>query len=162
MKKGLSESIADGINATREGEYLAAINHFVDAYGDEELTLSSARTAEGLSFYGLCLALVQRKYKVAIDLCKRAIEMQFYGADHYANLARVYIAASMRKKAVETVEEGLRILPNDEVLLLLRKELGVRSRPVVPFLDRKNPINRSLGQSRHVRKGPEEPPKKKS
>ena len=52
---------------------------------------------------------MQKKYKPAIDLCKRAIELQFYNGDHYANLARVYVAAGNRKKAIETVEQGLKL-----------------------------------------------------
>jgi hypothetical protein len=34
----------------------------------------------------------------------------------------------------------------------VRRELGVRARPTVPFLDRANPINVSLGQVRHAKK----------
>src|SRR5204862_6932473 len=135
-------------------EYLAALTQFLDIYGGEEppTLLMTTKTATGLSWFGLCLALVQKKIKPAIDLCKRAIELQFYSPDHHANLARVYVAAGNRKKAMEAVEAGLKIHPEDEALIAVRKSLGVRARPPVPFLDRKNPINVSLGMARHAKK----------
>ena len=95
---------------------------------------------------------MQKKYKPAVDLCKRAIDLEFYNGDHYANLSRVYLAAGNRKKAIETVEAGLKLMPDHEELRRTRRELGVRSRPSVPFLDRNHPINVTLGQSRHAKK----------
>ena len=145
--------LTEAIEATKDEDYLRALTLFVDFYGGEDApTHLNTKAARGLSYFGLCLALVQKKYKPAIDLCKRAIELQFYNADHHANLARIYIAAGNRKKAVESVEAGLRIHPEDEYLRQVRKSLGIRARPAVPFLDRSNPINVSLGQARHAKK----------
>jgi tetratricopeptide (TPR) repeat protein len=104
---------------------------------------------------------VQKKFKPAIDLCKRAIELQFYNVDHYANLGNVYVAAGNRKKAIEIVEQGLKAHPEDETLLEVRRQLGVRARPPVPFLDRAHPINVTLGQARHAKKTASKEPKKK-
>jgi len=150
----LGRRIDHAILLTKAEEYLIALTEFMEVYGGEDPPPASmsAKTATGLSFFGLCLALVQKKYKPAIELCKRAIELQFYNGDHYANLSRVYTAAGNRKKALETAESGLRLLPDHEPLRDVRRSLGVRSRPAVPFLDRSNPINVSLGQARHAKK----------
>ena len=126
-------------------------------------TAGRARTpkdAMGLSFFGLSIAVMQKKFKPAIDLCRRAIELEFYNGDHYANLARVYIIAGNRKKALETVEQGLKLVPEHEYLLDVRKSMGVRAKPAVPFLDRAHPINVTLGQSRHAKKQAERERKK--
>jgi tetratricopeptide (TPR) repeat protein len=120
---------------------------FTEAYRGGKV---DARSAEGLSYYGLCLALVEKKYKQAIEWCKLAIEQQFYHPAHYLNLAKVYLAQSNRKKAVEALDAGLKIHPEDEELLSARKEMGVRARPPVPFLDRAHPVNQSLGRARHA------------
>jgi len=159
---GIGQRIDQAVMLTRNEEYLAALTDFMDIYGGEEppTLLMTTKTATGLSWFGVCLALVQRKFKPAIDLCKRAIELQFYSADHHANLARVYLAAGNRKKALESLEAGLKIHPEDEYLLQVRKTLGIRARPAVPFLDRSNPINVSLGQARHARKIAEKEAKK--
>ena len=153
MASSLLQKIDEACVLTREEDYLRALTMFMEVYGtDEAPPLNNPKAANGLSFFGLCVALVQKKFKVAVDLCRRAIDLEFYNGDHYANLARTYVAAGNRKKAVETVEAGLKILPEHEELLTVRKELGIRARPPVPFLDRKHPLNVSLGQSRHAKK----------
>ncbi|HEX6179263.1 MAG TPA: tetratricopeptide repeat protein [Thermoanaerobaculia bacterium] len=138
---------------TRAEEYLKALTIFVEIYGTAEAPpIQSQKDASGLSFFGLCLALVRKQYKNAVDLCKRAIDLEFYNGDHYANLAKVYLAAGQRKKAVETADQGLKLAPENEDIIEVRKELGVRSRPAVPLLDRGHPINVTIGQARHARK----------
>ncbi|GAC1431335.1 MAG: hypothetical protein NVSMB68_03680 [Thermoanaerobaculia bacterium] len=151
------------IALTREGDYLPALTRFVEIYGNRESApIQNPKDASGLSFFGLCLALVQKNYRTGIDLCKRAIDLEFYNGDHYANLARVYLAQGNRKKAVETAEQGLKLVPEHEALTEVRNELGLRSRPTVPFLHRSNPVNVSLGQARHAKKGSEGDRKKRS
>ncbi len=148
------ERIEEAVALTKDKEYLRALTLFLDVYGGEDppSLMLSAKTAAGLSYFGVCLAMVQKKIKPSIDLCKRAIELQFYNVDHYANLARVYTVAGHRKKAIDIVEQGLKAHPDDESLLAVHRELGIRSRPPVPFLERSNPINVSLGQARHAKK----------
>ena len=141
------------IEAVREEEYLRAMTMFLDIYGtDDAPPIRTPKDATGLSYFGLTLALMQKKFKMAIDLCRRAVELEFYNGDHYANLARVYIAAGNRKKALETLEQGLKLAPEHEYLTEVRKSMGIRARPAVPFLDRSHPINVTLGQSRHAKK----------
>ena len=65
------------------------------------------------------------------------------------------------KKAIEILDQGSKSHPDDESLFAVRRELGIRSRPPVPFLERSNPINVSLGQARHARKVAESERKKK-
>lgn len=150
--------VDEAIEATRGEDYLRALTIFLDVYGTEDAPpLNNAKAASGLSYFGLALALVSRKFKTAIDLCKRAIDLEFYHGDHYANLARVYVAAGNRKKAIETAEQGLKVAPEDEDLIRVRDELGIRGRPAVPFLDRSHPINVTLGQARHAKKYDEPP-----
>lgn len=148
-----TRELDDAIGAAKHGEYLKALLSFIEIFGSEDApTIRSPKDASALSYFGLCLALVQKKYKPAIDLCKRALDLEFYNGDHYANIGRVYLAAGNRKKAYETVEAGLKLHPEHGALNEVRKELGVRGEPVVPFLTRDNPINVSLGQARHAKK----------
>src|SRR3954468_4220912 len=138
--------IEQAIEATKDQEYLRGLTLFLDVYGNDSApSIKGPKDASALSYFGVCLAMVHRKFKEAVELCKRAIDLEFYNGDHYANLARVYIAGNNRKKAVETAEAGLRVANENDALQAVRKELGVRSRPTVPFLDRAHPINVSLG-----------------
>ena len=159
--ESLLRRIDRAILMSDQGQYLEALTEFLDIYGTEDSPpLNSAKAASGLSYFGLCLALVQKKYRAASDLCKRAIDLEFYNGDHYANYARVYMLVGNRKKALETVENGLKIAPENDALRKVRQELGVRARPAVPFLDRSHPINVSLGQARHAKKSAEAAPKR--
>ena len=150
------------MDLTKDEDYLHALILFTEVYSEPDMPqITSTAMARGLSYYGLCLALVQKKHKQALELCKRAVELQFYTGEHYSNLARVYLAAGNRKKALETLEKGLKHDPENEELMGTRKLLGVRSRPPVPFLDRSHPINVSLGHARHAKKVPDEGSKKR-
>jgi tetratricopeptide (TPR) repeat protein len=155
--------LEEAIQAARDEEFLRALTLFLDIYGtDDAPPMRTPKDATGLSFFGLAIAVMQKKFKPAIDLCRRAIDLEFYNGDHYANLARVYSVAGNRKKAIETAENGLKLVPEHEYLLAVRKSFGVRARPALPFLDRAHPINVSLGQARHAKKvADEETPKKK-
>jgi tetratricopeptide (TPR) repeat protein len=148
-----NQQLAEAIEATKEEDYLRGLTLFLDLYGGEELpAIQTSKSAQGLSYFGLCLALVQKKYKPAIELCRRAIDLEFYNADHHANLARVYLAAGNRKKALETADAGLRVSPENAAVRAARRAIGIRAKPAVPFLDRSHPINVTLGQARHAKK----------
>jgi len=146
-------NLEQAIVAVKSEEYLRGLTMFLDIYGSEDApSLQSAKAASGLSYFGLVLALVKKDYKHGIELCKRAMNLEFYNPDHYVNLTRVYVAAGKRKKAVETAEAGLKLHPEYDDLLAVRRDLGIRARPSLPFLDRENPINVSLGQAKHAKK----------
>jgi tetratricopeptide (TPR) repeat protein len=158
-----AHQLDEAIRAAREDDFLRALTLFIDVYGPDEIPpMRTPKDATGLSFFGLSLALVRKEMKPAIDLCRRAIELEFYNGDHYANLARVYAAAGNRRKAIETAEQGLKLIPEHGYLTHVRKSFGVRAAPYVPFLDRTNPINVSLGQARHAKKVAAKERKKKS
>ncbi len=158
----MAATIDQAVKLAREGEYLASLTMFLDIYGTEDAPpIKTPKSASGLSWFGLTLALIRKQYKPAVELCRRAIDLEFYNGDHYANLARVYLAAGNRKKAVEAAEQGLKLAHEHSYLIEVRRTLGVRSRPAVPFLDRENPINVSLGQARHAKKVADQERKKR-
>jgi tetratricopeptide (TPR) repeat protein len=155
-------TIDEAIKCAREEDFLRALTLFLDIYGtDDAPPIRTPKDASGLSYFGLALALVRKQMKPAIDLCRRAISLEFYNGDHYANLARVYASAGNRRKAVEAAEQGLKLVPEHDYLLQVRASLGVRSVPALPFLDRSNPINVTLGQARHAKKIAETEKKKR-
>lgn len=147
----IQKLVRNGIEATRREEYLSALNILTDAYS----STVDAQHADGLSYLGLCLALVEKKFEAAVDLCLRGIEMQPHAPIHHVNLSRVHLAAGDRRGAVQACDEALKLFPEDAGLLSLRQELGVRARPAVPFLSRQNPINQALGRARHAKKQPD-------
>lgn len=137
----VSKAVRMAIAATEKKDYVTALTLFNHVYGNPAL----GRPADGLSYFGLCVAIAEKQTKKGIELCQEAIEKQFYDARHHANLVRLHIAKGKRRHAVRAMEEALRSLPSDERLLKLRKEMGYRTRNVVPFLSREHALNRALG-----------------
>ncbi|MDX1582947.1 MAG: hypothetical protein R3338_05030 [Thermoanaerobaculia bacterium] len=126
-------------------EYLNALVEFAAIRED---TKGKPFPTEGLSYYGLCVALVEKEYETAIEMARKAIELQFYRADHYLNLSKIHAARGDRKRAVEIADEGLGVVPGDPKLKEFREELGVRQPKAIRFLDRSNPVNKSIGRAR--------------
>ena len=58
------------------------------------------------------------------------------------------VLAKNRKGAVHAIAQGLALDSRNAALRALQAEIGVRKRPVVGFLSRSNPVNRTLGKMR--------------
>ena len=104
-----------------------------------------------LSLYALCLAR-QGKRKEAVDTARTALRRGSKNALCRLHMAKIYLLADSRRKAIEEVEQGLIHSPNHPDLRRLRRELGIRQRPVIGFLSRDNPLNVKLGKARAAKK----------
>ncbi|HUI67100.1 MAG TPA: hypothetical protein VL087_02675 [Nitrospirota bacterium] len=107
-----------------------------------------------LSYYGCLQASVDKKYRSGVEACKRAIalfkEKKSSGEGvlypvFYLNLGRAYLAAGKRKDAIDAFHKGLRYDNSNSDLRKELRGLGMRKKPLVPFLDRANPINKYIG-----------------
>lgn len=104
------------------------------------------------SFLGYGIARYQKQVKEGLRLCQHAVKTSFYSPECHLNLARVQILAKNRKGAVHAIAQGLALDPRNAALRALHAEIGVRKRPVVGFLSRNNPVNRTLGKLRRQMK----------
>lgn len=103
-----------------------------------------------LSYLGHALARCERKHAEGTALCERALEVEFFRAETWANLGWVRLHARDRRGAHDAVRRGLAIDPLDPGLLELARLLGRRRRPVLPFLRRQHPLNVALGRLRQA------------
>ena len=144
------EFIRLGLAAAKADDFERGLIFLSEAYrrlvGKEGV--KDAFPAAAYSFYGLSLALHRGRIKEGADFCQVALDLEFYNAENYANLARVWIAGRSRRKAVDALDRGLAVDPRSQVLAKLRLSMGVRKRPVIPFLGRDNPLNVTLGRIR--------------
>ncbi len=138
-----------GIAAAREQNFERGLMFLAEAYRRLTGRSDNAIPASALSYYGLCLALNKGRVREAAEFCQLAIQREFYNPEHYMNLAKVWSTGRSRRKAIEAVDRGLAVAPNDPVLARFRTDLGVRRSPVLPFLHRDNPLNVTLGRMRH-------------
>lgn len=99
-----------------------------------------------LSYYGLILALLEENFQDGINFCRAAILLAACESELYINLGRVYARAGQRKKALETLVEGLKYATEKGQLLAEMKRIGCRRKPVLAFLSRDHFLNKSLGK----------------
>lgn len=116
-----------------------ALRHFEKAWKDDK------ENPEYMSYYGLCKALRGGEIGLGLELCTRAIKKEFFKAEYYLNLGKVYMAAGNKKGAMKVFKKGLRYDQGNEELYKALTDLGFRSKPVIPVLDRANPMNKVLG-----------------
>ncbi|MGC8916479.1 MAG: tetratricopeptide repeat protein [Thermoanaerobaculum sp.] len=103
-----------------------------------------------LSYYALALGIHTRKFKQALEFCQSAVAAEPARVEHYANLAQLYMAAGIRRKAVEAVDKGLALDGTDRRLLQIKATLGWRRPPVISSLSRDHWLNVFLGKIRHT------------
>lgn len=110
-----------------------------------------------LSYYGWLQAIVDKRYRSGVENCKSAVALlrQHAAKGHdarygivYANLGKAYVAAGKKKDAVEAFQQGLKYDSRNAELQKELQAMGKRKKPVVPFLDRSNPVNKLLGIAR--------------
>jgi tetratricopeptide (TPR) repeat protein len=142
-------AIAHGIDHTRRGDYLMGLTVLADFYEHDP---TASDHPEGLSWYGLCLASVSRSFEHALRMCNEALAREPDRPAHHINTAMVLLLKGNRKTAIETLERAMEIHPDDEELRGFREQMGIRSKPPLPFLSRSHAVNVALGQVMYAAK----------
>lgn len=149
------ERVKHAVQLTRNERFEEAMDVFeTDLPGLTGGDISDKRlAAAAFSYYGLCMAMVRRRYAQAVDFCNISLKANFMDPDHRYNLAMVYLERGERGKAVETLNAGLRLEPRNSRLNKIFDIIGRRRPPVIGFLPRNNPVNVWLGKLRYVSSG---------
>ena len=137
------------LDAGQEG---SALEHFRAAY---QLQRANATYR---SYYGLCVALVERRFNKALELCGSALKEAFFHPELYHNLARVHLAFGFKAEGLRYLKRGLLIDPGSRVIRDELERLGHRQEPVLRFLPRRHLLNRWLGRLRARFGGPPSEP----
>jgi tetratricopeptide (TPR) repeat protein len=147
----MRDRIQEAISWTRMEQYDEAIGVFEDYLPllSSEGDLQDKRfAASAFSYYGLCVAMVRRKYAEAVKYCNISVKANFMDPEHRINLALVYLERDDRKNAVKNLEAGLRLQPSNKRIHKIFAEIGRRKPVMFSFLSRKNPLNVWLGRLR--------------
>jgi hypothetical protein len=80
--------------------------------------------------------------------------MRHNHAQLYLNLAEVYQQSGRTQDAIATLEKGLVSAGRDFRIRRALQKIGSRREPLVTFLHRSHPVNRTLGKLRHRLTGP--------
>ena len=152
----LANILRRGVDLCREGDWERGLSYLGRiAEGDR----ASGLPGIFYSYLGYGIALRQKRVQEGLKLCRHAVKVQFYEPENYVNLTRTLLLAGERPAAVRAVIDGLKVDRNNEQLLALHRELGIRQLPVLPFLSRSNPLNQFLGRVRHSWQSSREPSK---
>lgn len=120
-------------------------------YATARRYLSAAVTRERspnhLSQYALALAAHTKDIDQSIALCQEAVKQDPKNPDHFLRLGTIYLVANRKKEALRIFRLGLRVGKNPNISRWLQV-LGDRKKPVLPFLERSNPLNKYLGKLR--------------
>jgi len=81
-------------------------------------------------------------------MCRRAIKLSPLVPILFVNLGRVLVESGRRKEARECFMRAYEIDNTNAPAALELSKMGIRRRPVLPFLSRNNPLNIYLGKLR--------------
>jgi len=101
-----------------------------------------------LSHLGLCIGM-QGNLPVGEGMCRKAINMEPFEPIHFVNLGRVLLEQGRRKEAREAFTRAYALDNTNAPAALELSRMGIRRRPVLPFLPRNHPLNVRLGKLRH-------------
>jgi tetratricopeptide (TPR) repeat protein len=102
-----------------------------------------------MSFLGLSIARAQRKWEQASDLCELAVQLNPKEIQFYLNLGEVYASSGRRERALDKLDDALKLFGEDKRLRQARSKVQNRRNPIVPFFGRAHFLNRELGKLRH-------------
>ena len=136
------ESLAKGHDLLRSGLQQAALEQFANAY---ERDPADPRFR---SYYGWAVALIERRIDRGLSLCRSALRDDYDNPEAYCNLAKVLLAFGRKSEALRYLRRGLMVAPTHPLLIREWRNLGVRKRPILPFLSRQHLLNRFLGRVR--------------
>jgi len=131
------EFFTKGLNELAAGHGLSALVHFEKAIQLKEAPVY-------VSYLALCIAKERGQIRKAISLCEDTIKREPENPIHYLNLGKIYLHAGDKETAIHAFRAGLKYKINQQIIDELNK-LQTRKPPVIPFLERNNPINKYLG-----------------
>ena len=108
-----------------------------------------------LSYRGYVEAITMKNYLNSEEICKYAFSVlkkqmplcdSFFLPILYLNLGRVYIARNDKEKAFQAFKKGYDIDKKNVYILDELRKLGIRKKPIYPFLNRSNTINKFIGK----------------
>jgi tetratricopeptide (TPR) repeat protein len=111
-----------------------------------------------MSWYGVTLVLVERNSNLAISYVDQAVRLAGPTPELILNQARVHLALNQRERAYKAVQRGMSLFADDVGLRWAQEAMGWRRRPVIPFLSRRNFLNKHLGKLRHKWRKHRSPP----
>jgi predicted Zn-dependent protease len=115
-----------------------------------DLVENGSRDPAHLSYCGLLLTLTGKR-EMGVLLCEEAVILNGRRASLlYRNLARALDACGRKRDAIDALNRGLLIHPDERQLRRELQRLVPRSQPLFPTLGRRHVLNRYAGKARSL------------
>jgi len=131
------KSLDRGIELLSSGDRLRALSYVEKAHRLNP-------NAETRSYLGLLTALDRGRIVDGIEMCRLSVEEQPENPEFLFNYGRAMFKADHKREAMEAVRKALLHGGGDEPKKWL-EEKGVRRKPFIRFLSRKNFLNKYIG-----------------
>lgn len=144
-ERDISRYIDKGFSLIKEHNTLDALFYL-------EKVVDGSERADVKSAYAMCIALERGKVKDGIDLCIQAIEDDPENAFHFLNLGKIYLKDGKKAVAIDIFRKGMKLGMDSEgakEIAFILNDLGIRKRPLLPFLKRDNFFNKYMGLILH-------------
>lgn len=138
-KAKAQELFQQGRELLKLGERLKALGFFERAH---EIDPDNARF---LSYLGMCIAYERRLKREALRLCKWALKEDPKNPEQYLNLGKVYLVFGCHSDAIVIFRKGMRIDNDNPEIITELQAMGIRKKPVIPFLSRGHFLNKYIG-----------------
>jgi tetratricopeptide (TPR) repeat protein len=135
-------AVARGRALLDEGRTQDALECFADLHAHDPAN------AVARSYYGLALAIADRRFDQGVELGRSALKQEFFNPDLYLNMARIHLTFGFKAEALRYLRRGRMIDPGSRAIRALLQELGSRQRQTLRFLPRGHILNRWLGRVR--------------
>jgi len=149
ITRNAEELYQRGVSELRYGRATCALLLFRRAVTiSREAAQPNRRVARYLSYSGICLHRSGGLAQDALRLCQEAVGIDGNRPSLWRNLASVAVAAGRPGLAHHALNRALAVSPGHRGVATDLRKLGIRRRPVLPFLDRSNTVNVVLGRIR--------------
>ena len=141
------QAYQNGVDALKNMDYKAAERAFKVALDSTEEIIGRATNAQYnnvQSYYGLVQVLNSNEN--GLWLCRDAASKETYDGDVFLNLACAELENDNRKRAIEAIQQGMKIDPDNNRLKRACGMLECRHRCCFGFLSREHLLNRFFGR----------------
>jgi len=136
------DDFKNGIEYLKDRSFSQATECFQLAF--ESVSKSHQYRNTYVSYFGI--SKLMHGDLAAIRFCRKAVNSEWKNADVFLNLARAELFCENRLNTIQAIEKGFNVDRCHVGLHALSKRIGVRKCNVIPFLSRKNFINKFIGK----------------
>jgi predicted Zn-dependent protease len=146
LNRTAENSFSKGLEALAAARRREALALFEAAIEIDKRLGAARPQPRYLSYYGLCLGLERKQVNEGIRFCEEALTQEFFNPDLCLNLGRLLLRAGRKKQAYQVLVKGYGLQPGHAGIYAELARMGMRRRPVLRFLSRRNPLNVLLGK----------------